>query len=125
MRAIDKDGGLSDDFCIVPFKLNIENPASTKLSEIKTIYSVITGINIDPVGGYVGNAKIERYIFAGYKPVSISSSAKELIRKFAEKIGFSLPENFFSLGNLKENSLTVALGSSELIGTSEEKKNII
>lgn len=122
LRAIDKDGGLSDNFCIVPFKLNIDNPASTKLSEIQTIYSVITGINIDAEGSYVGNPKVERYIFAGYKPVSISSGAKELIRKFAEKIGFALPENFFSLGNLKENSLTVALGRSELIGTSEEKE---
>ena len=59
------------------------------------------------------------------RPRYISDKTQEMLTEFANHLDMGLPEDFFYLGNLKENSLSnlAALGidGSSLVGTEDEK----
>ncbi len=67
--------------------------------------------------------KISKYILAYNKPVEIDKDDREIICFVADKLGVSITEDFFVLGNLSKNSMpTSIMGGSSLTGTDEEKE---
>lgn len=121
LKSIDEKGRLSDNFSISPFSFINPNSAESLLLDIKEAYNTIAGISII-TDNNVENPVTGKYIFPGHKAVNITSDTKEIIKWFAERFDLSLPDDFFFLGSLKENSLTSALGNPELIGSAAEKE---
>lgn len=80
--------------------------------EIDTNYSIVKQLGIPAV------------MQAMYPYEDISERDKIIMREYAEEHYISIPENFFSLGNLRRAN-TLSIGASpEYFGTSNEKKKL-
>jgi hypothetical protein len=86
------------------------------LEDIKDLYSLIPGYkvshtNLNPIS-------------IGYTKVVMESETCKLIETVAEHLDISIDNNFYDLGNLSKNSLSLSgiYGNKELQGTDDEKK---
>ena len=106
-----------------PCKFGVLLPIITDdiLREITELFDKIKSYDI------FETSPIENYssIFDFYKPVEISDHVQKTITAVAEALAYELPENFFSLGSLCDNTMSAltSLGvGRDLKGTATEKE---
>lgn len=118
LLGIDECGKLSEQAHICDFKLNTTTSKQGYSEMIYSMYKDIAAI-------YVGDRlTVETGILAAFSsPVDINKEEQELLRHIAKHLEITLPEDFFSLGNLeKDNFSSNALFGINLKGTPEEKE---
>lgn len=121
-----KGHNLQDCFSVDRFVPTGARKTSEWVDEIRKKYHEIAVI---PVSEQVTLSELE-YPFKGigsmfFKEVTLQEGLIELLRKVAEYLKIELTDTFFSLGGLKENTLStpsIMGGGREFQGTSEEKK---
>ena len=116
LLGIDEDGKLADDASVHPFVLNTEITMQKYIDTIRSLYHEIAGMNVGE-RIFVSNA-----FFKGFtSPVDIDEEEREIITTVAEQLKLELPEDFFGLGNLNKDSVSLnILGGPKLNGTPEE-----
>lgn len=115
--GIDENGKLSENASIYPFVINTKTTMEYYYDTIKDMYKEISQI---PVYGRK-NRQLNSFNFT--KPIAIDTDEKNLLSNVAEELEIELPDNFFDLGNLDEDPLSItSLGHKSLRGTEEEKQ---
>jgi len=129
LKGIDRAGVLSAQIYTYPFVPFSKYSVEQHFNQIRQMYQDVADI---PLGQnaftkaegktLIGSAT--GYFSTAYPPVTIEESKKELLDKTAGILGLSLPDNFFDLGNLSEDTLQSSISFSGLVlkGTPNEKK---
>lgn len=83
-----------------------------KLMDVILKYEVTAKVNqmLSPLDGFMN------------KEAEIEDSTKDLINKCAEGLGFEISDDFFNLGNLRENTGLSIIGGNSLSGSDSEIK---
>lgn len=118
LLGIDKCGKLTENAHVCDFVLNT---ITSKREYFDTIYSMYNGIAAIHVGDRL---PVENGVLAAFSsPVEINEEDQELLRNIAKHLEITLPEDFFSLGNLEQDRIPSNIfGGLNLKGTPEEKK---
>ncbi|WP_415537550.1 hypothetical protein [Dehalobacter sp. 4CP] len=113
------DNGFSDIVYPTVFNLSGHICTENMLNEAKSLFEKLCSYNVD--GNTLSSVTLNSAFFS---PVEINSDKQEVIALFAEKLNIKIPENFFSLGNLRENKINSAIsivGGRSFEGNAEEK----
>ncbi len=116
LMGINDDGTLSQEATIQPFVLNTQTTMSQFLDTIKSLYQEIAGMN-------VGKRTIANnaLLAALTTSVEIETDEQQFITSVAEQLELQLPNDFFDLGNLGKDSLSISMyAGPNLKGSSEE-----
>lgn len=101
LLGVDKNGKLSDSASVYHFEPNEKITVEEYIDLICAMYQEIAGMNVgkrDPG---------EKGIFSSFfSPVDIDEKEKQFIASAAEGLEITLPDDFFELGNLRENTLS-------------------
>ncbi len=117
LMGIDKYGKLCEDASISPFALNTETTMDQYLYTIRALYQEISEMD-------VGKRISITNPFARFtSPVDIGEDEKEYISGAAEELDIDVPDGFFDLGNLCNDSLSAMslINGPSLEGTTKEK----
>ena len=111
---------LTDSISISKYSFDGEKNVKSKIEDIKKLFEIISGYSLE-------ECELETSPFSlnVYKKVSISQENKNLIMDAAKALEIELPNNFFALGKLRENSMMTAvsmLGGRSFEGSKEEKE---
>ena len=110
------EGGFEQKAMIQSFSLGRFEKSKDILEQIKKL--------IDVIPQYEVTAKVNQMLspFDGFmnKEAEIKDSTKDLINKCAEELGFEIADNFFDLGNLRENTGLSIIGGNSLSGSDSE-----
>ena len=116
LMGIDEEGKLSKVASVYPFVLNTETTRQQYIDTIQSMYHEISMMNVGK-RVVVNNAYLERFT----RPINIDEKERKLITTFAEHLELDLPDDFFVLGNLSTDLLSLSiLNGSNLKGTPEE-----
>lgn len=118
-----ENGNLYNQFFVSDFVPNGGRVTATWLSEISSMYDTIAAYSVTAETSEMSNAVLQ--LAFSRKKVELHENAIKLIKLMAERLEISLPEHFFSLGNLQENSIavsTIMSGSRSFYGTHDEKE---
>lgn len=116
LMGIDKNGNLSDAFSVYPFVFNTQTTIQQFLDIIRSMYQEIAGMNVGKRTA-VNNTFLSGFI----NPVDIDDEERNFITTMAEHLELGLPDDFFDLGNLSKDAISISLYSSPALkGTSEE-----
>lgn len=117
--GIDQNQHVNDYAPIIKFIPNAEMTKNKYLDKIQNLYSVISSIK---VGKCIElNDAISKLAFSFDKPLEISENSKETICIVAKQLKIDIPDDFFNLGNLLQNSVPRLAGGGAITGTREEK----
>ena len=116
LMGIDENGNLSEEASVYPFKLNTQTSMRQFLDAIRSMYQEIAGMNVGK------RTDVNNAFFAGFtSPVDIDDEERKFITEVAEQLELGLPDDFFDLGNLGKDSISVSMyGGPKLKGSSEE-----
>lgn len=116
LMGIDENGKLSEEASIYPFRLNTQTSMHQFLDTIRSMYQEIAGMNVGK------RTTVNNAFFAGFtSPVDIDDEEQKFITEVAEQLELGLRDDFFDLGNLGKDSISVSLyGGPKLKGSSEE-----
>ena len=110
------DGRFEQESTIQSFSLGKFGRSSDIFEQIKKL--------IDAIPRYEVNAKVNQMLspFEGFmnKEADIKESTKDLISKCAEGLGLQISDNFFDLGDLRENTSLSIIGGNSLSGSDSE-----
>lgn len=115
-----KDGKLSGDFFVSKYRPDGFRTSEDRLGAIRSLYKEIAEMTIPkalPIADY-------KTTFDLRKNAKLPDRTEEWIRGIAEELDITLTEDFFSLGNLKEDGISIPAvmgGTHRLYGTEEEK----
>ena len=108
--------GLEQNVTIQSFSLGNFGKSKDILNQIKNL--------IDAIPKYKITTKSNQMLspFDGFmnKEAEIKDSTKDLINKCAEGLGFEIADNFYDLGNLRENTSLSIIGGNSLSGSDSE-----
>lgn len=108
--------GLEQNVPIQSFSLGNFGKSKDILNQIKNL--------IDAIPKYKITTKSNQMLspFDGFmnKEAEIKDSTKDLINKCAEGLGFEIADNFYDLGNLRENTSLSIIGGNSLSGSDSE-----
>lgn len=116
LMGIDENGKLSEETSVYPFKLNTQTSMRQFLDTIRSMYQEIAGMNVGK------RTDVNNAFFAGFtSPVDIDDEERKFITEVAEQLEIGLPDDFFDLGNLSKDSISVSMyDGPKLKGSSEE-----
>lgn len=116
LMGIDENGKLSEEASIYPFRLNTQTSMHQFLDTIRLMYQEIAGMNVGK------RTDVNNAFFAGFtSPVDIDDKERKFITEVAEQLELGLPDDFFDLGNLGKDSISISMyGGPKLKGNSEE-----
>lgn len=116
LMGIDENGKLSEEASVYPFKLNTQTSMRQFLDTIRSMYQEIAGMNVGK------RTDVNNAFFAGFtSPVDIDDEERKFITEVAEQLEIGLPDDFFDLGNLSKDSISVSMyDGPKLKGSSEE-----
>lgn len=116
-----KEGKLDSDFYVSKYSPDGIRSSDIWIEEIKSLYEEISNIPITK-SLLIPEARIS---FDFRKTAELPKGVEAWIRGMAEKLDLALAENFFDLGDLKEDGATIPAvmgGSHRLYGTEQEKE---
>ena len=117
LLGIDESGQLSEKAFVCPFVFNSKITMQEYISLIKTMYQEIADMNID------SRTPVNSNLFASFiKPVNIDEKERDFLISVAEHLKVDLPDSFFELGNLSQDSLTSNILSGPTFNGSPEEK---
>lgn len=101
---------------VYPFVLNTQTTVYQFFDTIQSMYQEIAEMNVGK------RTAVNNAFFAGFtSPVDIDEEERKFITTVAEQMEFELPDDFFDLGNLGKDPLSISMyGGPKLIGNSEE-----
>ena len=116
LMGVDEHGKLSEEASVYPFRLNTQTSMHQFLDTIRSMYQEIAGMNVGK------RTTVNNAFFAGFtSPVDIDDEERKFITEVAEQLELGLPDDFFDLGNLGKDSISVSMyGGTKLKGSSEE-----
>lgn len=129
LRGIDENGKLCESPTVFDFKLNSSKDSHTLFVEIKKLYQQINSMRMGQQLLVKGD-KIEQSPLNGlaymrsslFPPVTINQKIQEEIVSFAKIFEISLSDDFFCLGSLSKNTLSMpVIGECNYTGTEDEK----
>lgn len=114
--GIDENGKLSEEASVYPFVLNTQTTMHEYLDIIRSMYQDIAGMNVGK------RTTVNNAFFAGFSsPVDIDDEERNFITEVAEQLELGLPDDFFDLGNLGKDSISINMyDGPKLKGSSEE-----
>lgn len=115
LLGIDKDGKLSDEVSIYPFVLNTTVSKGRFLDSIRSLYAEIAQMDVGK-----RTAESKTLLPRVHPRAAFEKKHTDLINYFADLLEITLSEDFFDLGNLCQDPLTI--GGVKLEGTPEEEK---
>ncbi len=119
--GIDQSQHINDNASIISFSPNTEMTISKYLEKIRALFDDISARVLEK--RLELPEKIAKYTLAFNKPVEIDEGDRKIICSVADKLGISITENFFVLGNLTQSSIpTGILGGTSFTGTDAEKE---
>lgn len=124
--GIDQTQRIRDKAVIISFVPNTEMTISKYLEKIRALFDDIANRKLEKRVEL--SEKIAKYTLAFNKPVEISKDKQEIIHFVADQLGITITEDFFTLGNLSQNTMTPSImGGMSISGTKaeEEKYNTI
>lgn len=104
LLGIGENGKLSEEASVYRFMLNAETSIGKYIDSIRAMYQEIAGIKVGKRTP-VTNTLISNFNFS--TPVDIDEDEREFITSVAEQLELGLPDDFFDLGNLGKDSLTL------------------
>lgn len=117
--GIDQNKHVNDYAPIIKFVPNAEMTKNKYLDKIQNLYSVISSMK---VGKRIElTDSMPRMTLSFDKPLEIGEDDREIIHAVAKKLNITVPEDFFALGNLVQNSMSSLVGGGYITGTSAEK----
>jgi hypothetical protein len=127
LLGIDEKGNLTKNASSYQFVLNNMQSKKEYKKQIVRLFHEISEMNVgkreEPQ--YKPKSALELLSGSGSTfsdPVSIKEDDRKKIEKVLKVFGFSIPEGFFDLGNLSQNTLLRSVYSNDsLIGTETEK----
>lgn len=116
LMGIDENDKLSEDASVYTFKLNTQTSIHQYLDTIKSMYQDISGMNIGK------RTPVTNPFFVSLNsPVDIDDKERKFLTEVAEQLELQLPDDFFDLGNLCKDTISISVyGGSTLKGSSEE-----
>lgn len=116
LMGIDENSKLSEEASVYPFRLNTQTSMHQFLDTIRSMYQEIAEMNVGK------RTAVNNAFFAGFtSPVDIDDEERKFITEVAEQLEMGLPDDFFDLGNLSKDSISVSMyGGPKLKGNSEE-----
>lgn len=116
LMGIEDNGKLSEEAIVSSFVLNTQTTMHQFLETICSLYQEIAGMNVGKRTA-VNNTFLTGFISA----VDIDDDERKFITEVAEQLELTLPDDFFDLGNLGKDPISVGLyGGLKLKGSSEE-----
>lgn len=117
-----ENGKLCDSFRIEKYKYDSERTVEEWINEIKLLFREIDVFAVRKPTQNVDSA-LNSIKLVFQKKVIISDEMTDFIRTMAKELEIQLSEDFFSLGDLMEDSMSSVLpGGGNLYGTEDEKK---
>ena len=116
------DGKLHSDFYVNEFRPNGGRKTADWADEVRSMYSEIAGYVIENT---VVESPFNSIGLSLQKKVELQDGTMKLISAVAKQLNIDLPKDFFSLGGLREDSITIPTimgGSRNIYGTKEEKE---
>ena len=128
LLGIDENGELSENASLYQFALNSTQSMKEYKTQIIQLFHEISKMDVgkreEPQ--YLPQFALDMLSGSGSAfsdPVSIKDEDRKLIKAVAEVFDFSIPEGFFELGNLSQNTLLRNIPSGDrLIGAEAEKE---
>lgn len=117
LLGIDKNGQLSENASVGPFVLNSKITMQEYIDLIKTMYKEIARMDIGSRTP-VSNAMIVNF----NSPVDIDEKERDFLATIAKKLELELPDSFFELGDLSQDSLVGNFLSGPTLNGSQEEK---
>lgn len=116
LMGIDKNGKLTEEASVYPFVFNSHTTIQQFLDIIRLMYQEIAGMSVGKRTA-VNNTFLSEFT----NPVDIDDEERNFIAAMAEHLKLTLPDNFFDLGNLNKNAMSISLYSNPALnGTTEE-----
>ena len=117
LLGINENGQLSDKAFVSPFVLNSQITMQEYISLIKTMYKEIAEMNVG------SRTPVSNALLATFKrPVDIDEKERNFFTAIAKRLKFDLPDSFFELGNLSQDSLTSNILSGPTLNGSPEER---
>lgn len=110
------DGRFEQDVTLQSFSLGKYGKSRDIIEIIKYLIDVIPKYKVTPKT----NQMLSLYDGFMNKEAEIKDSTKNIISKCAEGLGIEISDNFFELGNLRENTSLSILGGKSLSGSDSE-----
>ncbi len=116
LMGIDEHGKLLEEASVYPFRLNTQTSMHQFLDTIRSMYQEIAKMNVGK------RTAVNNTFFSGFtSPVDIDDEERKFITEVAEQLKLELPDDFFDLGNLGKDSISVSMyGGPKFKGSSEE-----
>ena len=116
LMGIDENGKLSEKAFVYPFVLNTQTSMYQFFDTIQSMYQEIAGMNVGK------RTAVNNVFFAGLtSPVDIDEEERKFITTVAEQMKLELSDDFFDLGNLGKDPISISMyGGPKLKGNSEE-----
>lgn len=127
LLGIDEDGELSENASLYQFTLSNTQSMNEYKAQIIQLFHEISEIKVGKREEPQHKPKTALELLSGSgsafsDPIKIKEDDKKRIERTAEIFDISIPEGFFDLGNLSQNTLLRSVYSNDsLIGTETEK----
>ena len=126
LLGIDQNGNLSDNASLYQFALNSELSIEEYRTQIIQLLSEISEMNVAKKAEPQYKPQFALDLLSKNQfsnPVSIPEDDRKIIEEVVKCFSYSIPDDFFELGNLSENTLQRGiLGSGALTGSKIEKE---
>ena len=118
--GIDQSQHISDNAPFIRFVPNTKMTRSRYLEKIRALFDDISARKLEK--RIEMPEKIAKYTLAFKKPVEISESEQKIICSVADQLGINIAEDFFTLGNLSQSTMTSnIMGGAPITGTKAEE----
>ena len=119
--GIDQNQHISDEAPIISFVPNTEMTISKYLKKIRTLFDDISARKLEK--RIKMPEKMAKYTLAFNKPVEIGESEQKIICSLADQFDINIAEDFFTLGNLSQSTMTPSIiGRTSITGTKAEEE---
>ena len=119
--GIDQNQRICAEAPIINFVPNTEMTMSKYLDKIRALFDDISNRKLEKRVEL--SEKIAKYTLAFNKPVEISEDERKIIQSVADQLGINITEDFFTLGNLSQNTMTPSImGGMSFSGTKAEEE---
>lgn len=112
------EGGFEQNVTVQSFSLGNYGKSNDILDQIKYLVEAIPNYTVTQKN----TQKLSPFDGFMSKEAEIKDSTKNIINKCAEGLGLEITDNFYELGNLRENTSISMLGGSSLSGSDSEKE---
>ena len=110
------DGGFEQDVTLQSFSLGEYGKSRDIIEDIKYLIDAIPKYKVTPKTNQM-LSPLDSFMS---KKVEIKDSTKNIINKCTEGLGFEISEDFYELGNLRENTSLSLIGGNSLSGSDPE-----